>query len=234
MPKLILKQQASTHKISWFRQHASHLAYAGFVGLLLIISLGISLTFKPMIPSSSFPLPSLDSATDIKLKAKYLDDWEKLSVMQTNYEDLAKNTKTHDQALILLNQAEMAWQHLLIMSEAVDDLGLSAAEKKALEEQQAFLQDQWSARVHFSELRLDRFNTAETASSNPEQLTTAATPLPTEQVIEQDSAAISTPATELTASVPTNTKYIAQPPAGVELPAGFCTLDGSKECKPTN
>lgn len=33
-------------------------------------------------------------------------------------------------------------------------------------------------------------------------------------------------------SVQTSNKYIAQPPADLKLPAGFCTLDSSGVCKP--
>lgn len=223
MPKLILKQQEPP-KSSWLHHYGSQLAYASFIGLLLVISMGILVAFKPSATVVEMPLPTLNSATDARAKSQYLSDWDKLKEMQMAYEQLAKDTESYDKSLILLNQAEMAWQHLLIMSEAVDTLGLSASDKQELEEEQAYLQDQWQARIHFSELRLERFST-----SSVQQ---AASSTESAAVVTLKSDAVTQPMTaELPQVQPTN-KYIAQPPAGIELPAGFCTLNSAGVCKP--
>lgn len=227
MAKLILKQQDSP-KGSWLNHYGSQVAYAGFIALLLIIALGILFTFKSTPVVAVQAAPVLDSATDAKLKATYLSDWAKLTEMQASYEQLAKTAGSHEQALALLNQAEMAWQHLLIMTEATEKLGLNAQDKQKLEAEHAYQQDQWLARIHFSELRVDRFSG---------QATTA---LPTDTVKSETASTDTVAATTsnevvnpppVTDVLP-NSKYIAPPPAGVKLPAGFCTLNGSGVCKP--
>ena len=229
MAKLILKQQEPP-KGSWFTHYGSQVAYAGFIALLLLISLGILVAFKQNSnPIALQPLPSLNSAAALPAKAQYLKDWAKLNEMQTVYEQLATDTSAEDKATLLLNQAEMAWQHLLIMSEAISSLGLDVAEKKQLEQEQAYLQDQWQARIHFAELRLDRFNQIQQAQHAPESSTQVVT-------IKTDSLATPmvpevTPTQPIADAQPTN-KYIVQPPAGIELPAGFCTLNGANACKP--
>lgn len=227
MAKLILKQQEPPQG-SWFTHYSSQVAYAGFIALLLLISLGILFAFKP-ITTSSQALPRLDSATNTQVKSHYLSDWQKLEEMRLRYEQLAKTANTHDQALVLLNQAEMAWQHLLIMSESTDALGLNDSDKKQLLIEQSYLQDQWQARIHFSELRLDRF------SNQVQQSTDAGKD--SNKVLSSATDSANAPAVELTnqqavAEMQPSNKYIVQPPAGVELPAGFCTLNGSGTCKP--
>ena len=78
MAKLILKQQEPP-KGSWLHHHGSQVAYAGFIALLLLISLGILFAFRPSpVALQSQPLPSISSATNPKVKAQYLSDWEKL------------------------------------------------------------------------------------------------------------------------------------------------------------
>lgn len=216
MAKLILKQQEPL-KGSWFSHYGSQIAYAGFIVLLLAISLGVLFTFKPS--SVAVPvqvLPLLTSATDAQVKSQYLSDWNKLIEMQASYERLAKMANSREQAQILLNQAEMTWQHLLIMTEATEKLGLNAQEKAQLSLEQAYQQDQWQAQIHFAELRLERFSEQTpiaNASVEPNKPELAST-----QVVD---------------TLPNN-KFIAQPPAGVQLPAGFCTLNGSGVCKPEN
>lgn len=224
MAKLILKQPKPS-KGSWFSHYGSQLAYAGFIVLLLIISLGILFAFKPQ-PKPVQLLPTLNSAIKPELKSQYLSQWEQLNQMQATYEELAKSISSEQQALALLNQAEMAWQHLLIMSESVDDLGLNTNEKKQLEAEQAYLQDQWQARIHFSELRLERFKNQ---TLQQEQVQTAALP---EKPTPVDEPTTDSTAAQPVSSVQTSNKYIAQPPADLKLPAGFCTLDSSGVCKP--
>lgn len=110
------------------------------------------------------------------------------------------------------------------MSESVGNLGLASAEKQQLETEQAYLQDQWQARIHFSELRLERFN----AQKQPQDATQAVN-VPVELAPTPPSNEATTQATP---DVLPSSKYIAQPPAGVVLPAGFCTLNSSGVCKP--
>lgn len=222
MPKLILKQHEPT-KSSWLTQYGSQIAYAGFIVLLLLVSMGILFTFKPT-SKPDLPPPNLESATDLTVKVQYLSDWSELKRMQENYERLAKDTSSYEKSLVLLNQAEMVWQHLLIMSESVDKLGLNEHEKKALEEEQAYLQDQWQSHIHFSELRLDRFT--------HQKQNAAAELVPVAGDVVTKTASSATTATQAVLDSLPNSKYIAAPPAGVELPAGFCTLDGSGTCKP--
>ena len=229
MAKLILKQQEPP-KGSWFTHYGSQVAYAGFIALLLLISLGILVAFKQSSNAVALqPLPSLNSAAALPAKSQYLKDWAKLNEMQTVYEQLATETSAEDKATLLLNQAEMAWQHLLIMSESVSSLGLDAAEKKQLEQEQAYLQDQWQARIHFAELRLDRFNQIQQAEQTPESSTQVVT-LKTDALAAPIAVEV-IPTRPSTDAQPTN-KYIVQPPAGVELPVGFCTLNGANACKP--
>lgn len=226
MAKLILKQPKPS-KGSWLSHYGSQLAYAGFIVLLLIISLGILFAFKPN-PIVVQALPTLDSAINPKVKSQYLSYWEQLNEMQATYEQLAKETSSEMQALALLNQAELAWQHLLIMSESVDQLGLNVADKQQLEAEQAYLQDQWQARIHFSELRLERLkNAGQTAalskSAKVVSLNAGTTPVQTENDLAQ---------TQPIMAIQPSNKYIAPPPADLKLPAGFCTLDSSGVCKP--
>lgn len=227
MAKLILKQQEPP-KSSWLNQYGSQVAYARFIALLLIISLGIFFAFKPNVAVQA--QPKLDSATNVSVKAQYLSDWQKLNEMELSYEQLAKTVDSYDQALVLLNQAEMAWQHLLIMTELADTLSLSANDKKQLAVEQAYLQDQWQARIHFSELRLERFG-------DPVQQV-ADTPPDSVQLISSATNAVNVPTTtefphaQAVADGQPSNKYITQPPAGVELPAGFCTLNSAGVCKP--
>lgn len=230
MAKLILKQQEPP-KGSWLHHHGSQVAYAGFIALLLLISLGILFAFRPSpVALQSQPLPSISSATNPKVKAQYLSDWEKLTIMQNTYEQLAKSAGSREQAQVLLNQAEMAWQHLLIMTESTEQLGLSAQEKEQLVEEQAYQQDQWQARIHFAELRLEHFS--EIAKIDPPITNDA------QQPVSSTQAAVALPPsadelkTQAVADTLPSSKFIAQPPAGVKLPAGFCTLDGSGVCKP--
>lgn len=229
MAKLILKQQEPP-KGSWLTHYGSQVAYAGFIALLLLISLGILVAFKPSVNAtalSSLPIPTLASATDAQAKAQYATDWAKLNDMQSTYEQLAKDSNSYDKSMALLNQAEQAWQHLLIMSESVGNLGLASAEKQQLETEQAYLQDQWQARIHFSELRLERFNTQKQPQDVMQTVNVpvelAPTPVP---------PAANDATTQATPDVLPSSKYIAQPPAGVVLPAGFCTLNSSGVCKP--
>ncbi|MFZ1343195.1 hypothetical protein [Thiothrix eikelboomii] len=218
MAKLILKQPKPP-KGSWLSHYGSQLAYAGFIGLLLIISFGMVFAFKPHSTVMQ-ALPTIDSAVEPQLKSQYLSDWEQLNEMQATYEQLAKEVSSEEHALALLNQAEIAWQHLLIMSESVAQLGLNASDKKQLEAEQAYLQDQWQARIHFSELRLERFKSQEQTADLPEKSAKVVS-------LNADNAA----SQPVVAGQPSN-KYIAQPPADLKLPAGFCTLDSAGVCKP--
>lgn len=228
MAKLILKQQEPP-KGSWLSHYGSQIAYAGFITLLLMIFLGILFAFKPNFNTIQ-PLPTLDSATEPSAKSHYISDWEKLKQMQATYEQLAKDANSHTQASLLLNQAEMAWQHLLIMSESIDQLGLNTSDKKQLEAEQAYLQDQWQARIHFSELRLERFSNAAPQAAALLEDTTKAMNLDVNAVATSTNNDLAQ--TKAVADVQPSNKYIAQPPADVKLPAGFCTLDNAGICKP--
>lgn len=217
MAKLILKQQEPP-KGSWLNHYSSQIAYAGFIVLLLLISLGVLFAFKPNVVAPQQALPALNSATDAQVKAQYLSDWDKLVQMQATYEQLAKTASSQEQAQVLLNQAEMAWQHLLIMTESAEKLGLSKQQLQQLNAEQAYQQDQWQARIHFAELRVERFSEHLTIKTAPDSDTST-------------NNAESVSAQTVSNTLP-NSKFIAQPPAGVELPAGFCTLNGSGICKP--
>lgn len=227
MAKLILKQQEPPTG-SWFSHYGSQVAYAGFIALLLMISLGVLFAFKPNIATLQIQaLPPIASAANAQVKAQYLSDWEKLAEMQANYEQLAKAADSREQAQVLLNQAELAWQHLLIMSEATEKLGLNTQEQEQLVSDQAYQQDQWQARIHFAELRLERFADPAVAKSDSE-VNIPKLPVSDSSASMAPTEAVNTAA----ANTLPNSKFIAQPPAGVKLPAGFCTLDGSGVCKP--
>jgi len=226
MAKLILKQQ-ELPKSSWLTHYGSQVAYVGFIALLLLISLGILVAFKPSA-SMGRPLPSLSSATEPRIKSQYLQDWEKLNGMQASYEEQAKDVSSYDKALVLLNTAESGWQQLLIMSESTDQLGLNSLDQKDLEEQESYLQDQWQARIHFSELRLDRFSNSRQAQAFKD---TAQLEAVSNKTLNPATSVNAVAKQSVAEGQPSN-KYIAQPPAGVELPAGFCTLQGAGACKP--
>lgn len=228
MAKLILKQQEPPTG-SWFSHYGSQVAYAGFIALLLMISLGVLFAFKPNVAIlQTQALPPIASATDAQVKAQYLSDWEKLAEMQASYEQLAKVASSREQAQVLLNQAELAWQHLLIMSEATEKLGLNTQEQEQLVSDQAYQQDQWQARIHFAELRLERFAEPAAVAKIDSEVNMPESPVPDLSTSTASTEAVNTAA----ANTLPNSKFIAQPPAGVKLPAGFCTLGGSGVCKP--
>lgn len=228
MAKLILKQQEPPTG-SWFSHYGSQVAYAGFIALLLMISLGVLFAFKPNVATlQTQTLPPIASATEAQVKAQYLSDWEKLAEMQASYEQLAKVANSHEQAQVLLNQAELAWQHLLIMSEATEKLGLNTKEQEQLVSDQTYQQDQWQARIHFAELRLERFAEPAAVAKIDSEVNMPELPVPDSSASTTSTEAVNTAA----ANTLPNSKFIAQPPAGVKLPAGFCTLDGSGVCKP--
>ena len=233
MPKLIVKHQ-DTEAVSWVQRHSKVLSYAGFAAIMLVavaFFLFSALNSKPDGQVVVAALPKLDSASNADAKAKCLLQWQQLAEMGSVYENLSQEPEAYARAQALLRQAETALDHLYAMEDTMTALGLSGTELTRLQAEQAYLQDEWLARLHFRELRVGRLVEGAggvvpaVAPAQPEQPAAAAPAVklePTAKVAD----------VEVPEAKQANRAGIAAPPPGVKLPEGFCTLSGEGACKP--
>ncbi|PID49505.1 MAG: hypothetical protein CR991_05590 [Proteobacteria bacterium] len=219
MAKLLIKREIE--EVSWLKQFVQSWPYMGMLLLLLtaatliVWQLQTAAPFSPITsdPDSKKTL-SLDSASDKAALAAFLTEQEQLRLFEREYQLLLKqNIHEWESHLVLSNHVEMVLQHLAIMDELIEPMGLSSSESKDLQAEQRYLKDEWQAKQHFHELRL--------SSLQPEALQTEGLQtIASQQVSDVDT----TP--------PVAASRFAVPPDGVELPPGFCTLGGSGACKP--
>ncbi len=229
MPKLIVKQE--TENSSWSQNYLKWLSITGFGALLLFVA---SMVVPDLVSSnaSSSPSLSVDTASNAAAKSAYQLQQQQFSGLDKAYKSLAASgVDGYQQNLALHYQTGTILQHLDAMDAEIDQMGLADTELVALLERQQYLQDYWQAEQHFRQLRLVHFEQShKVAEAEPAPVAIsqadASTEYPTHPVAADSAVDIIEPA-------PTTSRFLATPPPGVELPAGFCTLEGPNACKPS-
>jgi len=200
MPKLIVKQDVETP--SWQDNIAGQLKYILPVMLLLIAGL-VFFLMKPAPDDLN-----LDAATNPEAQAQYRVQHASLMRMDDAYTSLADTkTESYQNNLSLVDQVETILRHLEDMDGTVDLLGVPQEQSDVLLKKHQFQKDYWQAKLHFRQLRLNRYS-----SDNPSV---------TKEAL-RDAVGKAIDAREVTpdaSSVDTN------------LPEGFCAF-GDGSCKP--
>lgn len=209
MTKLVIKQE--TTPVSWWKQYKTLWLSSALLLALIAAVILIKWPLQSYNVSSDVPVTmALSSASDEQAKAMFLAEQQQLVAFTREYQQLrATETDELQKNIQLLNHSELVIQHLAWMDSLIAPIGLENTELDALQRQQQYLKDDWRAKQHFHELRL--------ASLQGENAVSVQVTLDQNQVIPIQ---------------PIANKNLAEPPEGMELPAGFCTLDGDGVCKP--
>lgn len=210
MPKLVIKQDVGTAGSS--ARQGKWLSLGGLLLLLIAVAGTAYFSTRPVITSPVQQPLVLESAQDPEVKAKYMSMHKVFSQLGVEYEKLSsQGIDDYGKNIKLLDKSGEILLHLGGMSALTDQLGLDDDESQQLFNRHQFNKDYWQAKSHFRQLRVSRFENGGQA---------------TVSVVEEEIASADVP------NAPRKKFQFAKPPAGMELPAGFCDLSSSESCKP--
>ena len=260
MPKLVIKQDVGTagrnaRQVKW-------LSLGGLLLLLITVAGAAYFSTRPVITSPVQQALALDSAQNPEVKAKYLSMHRVFNQLGVEHEKLSsQGLDDYEKNVRLLDKSGEILLHLDDMSALTDQLGLDDDEYQQLFNRHQFNKDYWQAKSHFRQLRVSRFENggqttvpvveeAVISADTPKKkfqfakppvgmelpagfcdLSNAASCKPEAAQAQVTEALLPLPIDD-TASQPKKKFQFAKPPAGMELPAGFCDLSNSESCKP--
>lgn len=205
MPKLVIKQDtgAAGRQV----RQSKWLSLGGLLLLLVAVAGAAYFFTQPVITSPAQQALVLDSAQNQEMKAKYLSMHNVFNELGNEYEKLSsQGLDDYGKNIRLLDKSGEILAHLDEMSALTDQLQLDADEYQQLFNRHQFNKDYWQAKSHFRQLRISRF--------------------------ENGGKRLTTVAEESTSADKPKKFQFAKPPAGMELPEGFCDLSNPGSCKP--
>ncbi len=214
MPKLVIKQDVETADPQ-VRQ-SKWLSLGGLLLLLAAVAATAYFFTRPVVTSPFQQALVLDSARNATIKAEYLSMYKVFNELGREYEELSsQGLDNYEKNIRLLDKSGEILLHLENMSVLVDQLGLDDVEYQQLINRHQFNEDYWQAKSHFRQLRVSRFETSGKRFD-----------------VSGSGGASDSFAQDVAPADKPKKFQFAKPPAGMELPEGFCDLSNPGSCKP--